>query len=93
MMNWVYLFLLVATAKAAEVVYEWDLQAIVRNDMSPDCMNIKNARRGLFLVGQGGESEFPGPLVEANEGDTIRVRTEYCLVVIVSYTASYPRSV
>jgi hypothetical protein len=62
--------------QAAEVVYDWKLDAVLRNDLSPDCMDIKNARRGMFLVVDDKKGpQFPGPLVEANEGDTIRVST------------------
>jgi hypothetical protein len=50
------------------------LDAVLRNDLSPDCMDIKNARRSMFLVVDHEKGpQFPGPLVEANEGDTIRV--------------------
>jgi hypothetical protein len=64
----------VAPTRAAEVVYDWVLKAVLQNALSPDCMDIKNARRGMFLVvDDKAGPQFPGPLVEANEGDTIRV--------------------
>jgi hypothetical protein len=63
-----------APTRAAEVVYDWVLKAVLQNNLSPDCMDIKNARRGMFLVvDDNAGPQFPGPLVEANEGDTIRV--------------------
>jgi len=61
-------------AQAADVFYEWDLEAILQNDLSPDCMNIQTERRSLFLVNEEEKgAQFPGPLIEANEGDTIHV--------------------
>jgi len=69
------LALLTSSAQAADVFYEWDLDAVLENSLSPDCLNIQNARRSMFLVNENGEGvQFPGPLLEANEGDTIHVR-------------------
>jgi hypothetical protein len=77
MRSLVWFFLLswgVAPTRAAEVIYHWKVDAVLRNDLSPDCMDIKTARRTMFLVVDDELGpQFPGPLLEANEGDTIRV--------------------
>jgi hypothetical protein len=70
------LLLLLGSAQSADVFYEWDLEAILDNTLSPDCMNVKDARRTMFLVANdtvAGGGLFPGPLIEATEGDTIHV--------------------
>lgn len=64
------LLLLFGVAKGKEVKYDWDLMPIVENSYSPDCMNVKDNHRSMFLV----DKSFPGPLIEADEGDTITVR-------------------
>jgi hypothetical protein len=68
--------LLLGSAQAADVFYEWDLEAILDNTLSPDCMNVKDARRTMFLVANDtvvGGGVFPGPMIEVTEGDTIHV--------------------
>jgi L-ascorbate oxidase len=62
--------LLVGVAKGKEVTYEWDLTPVIEDVYSPDCMNVKEERRSMFLASES----FPGPLIEADEGDTITVR-------------------
>jgi len=61
---------LLLSAHGAEVVYDWTLAPVLQNDLSPDCSNIQEARRYLFLA----QEQMPGPLIEAVEGDTIRLR-------------------
>jgi hypothetical protein len=63
------LFVLVLSVSGKDVYYQWDLESILSNDLSPDCMNVKDARRYSFLA----NGQLPGPVVEANEGDTIHV--------------------
>lgn len=53
-----------------EVTYEWNLDAKINNGKSPDCMNVGEERRSMFLA----QDSFPGPTIEADEGDTIKVR-------------------
>jgi FtsP/CotA-like multicopper oxidase with cupredoxin domain len=67
--SFILLFLMeIVTAK--DVTYDWTLQSVVSEVYSPDCMNTKEERRSMFLV----EDSFPGPTIEADEGDTIIVR-------------------
>jgi len=63
--------------QAKDVHYVWELDSILENEMSPDCMNVKDARRYSFLA----ERSFPGPLIEVEEGDIIHVRTVKCELV------------
>lgn len=58
------------TCSAKNVSYEWTLKTQVGDAYSPDCMNAKEERRSLFLA----ENSFPGPTIEADEGDTIIIR-------------------
>lgn len=64
------LFLLVELATGKDVVYDFFLNTEIDKSLSPDCMNVVEERRTLFLANES----FPGPLIEADEGDTITVR-------------------
>jgi FtsP/CotA-like multicopper oxidase with cupredoxin domain len=57
-------------AVAKDVFYEFQLDTEVDNALSPDCMNVREEHRSLFLV----NGLFPGPLVEVDEGDNVTVR-------------------
>jgi FtsP/CotA-like multicopper oxidase with cupredoxin domain len=69
------LFLLASFAKlphcmfGKDVYYNWTLTPFIDSLYSPDCMNTNYARRSMFLA----EKSFPGPLIEADEGDKIIV--------------------
>lgn len=64
------LWLVVAPViQAKDVFYSFELDAVLENELSPDCMNIQGARRYMFLANQ----QMPGPLIEADEGDTVHV--------------------
>jgi hypothetical protein len=66
--------------QAKDVYYVWELDSILENDMSPDCMNVKEARRYSFLA----ERSLPGPLIEVEEGDIIHVRFHFsCRIGVV----------
>lgn len=54
---------------AKDVYFSWDLDSVLKNEMSPDCMSVKEARRYSFLA----EHSMPGPLIEVNKGDIIHV--------------------
>jgi FtsP/CotA-like multicopper oxidase with cupredoxin domain len=54
------------------VTYDWTLKASIGDKYSPDCMNSKEFRRSVFLA----DDTFPGPVIEAEEGDTIIVRID-----------------
>lgn len=58
--------------KAEDHVFEWDLEAVLDNDLSPDCMNIKDNRRFLFLANRS----LPGPVIDVTEGDSLTVRNQ-----------------
>jgi Multicopper oxidase len=64
------LFLLAGLVSGKDVVYDLHLETEIDNALSPDCMNVVEERRSLFIA----DGSFPGPLIEADEGDTIRVR-------------------
>jgi FtsP/CotA-like multicopper oxidase with cupredoxin domain len=66
----VLLILCFGVANGKNVTYDWTLQASVGETLSPDCMNAKELRRSMFLA----NNTFPGPVIEAEEGDTITVR-------------------
>jgi FtsP/CotA-like multicopper oxidase with cupredoxin domain len=66
------LFLFFSLVTGKNVAYDWTLKAAVGETYSPDCMNAKEFRRSMFLA----QDSFPGPLIEAEEGDTITVRIE-----------------
>lgn len=69
-------------ARAAEDhLFEWDLDAILNNDFSPDCMNVKDNRRTMFLANH----LLPGPVIDVMEGDTITV----CVCLFVCTTRSF----
>jgi FtsP/CotA-like multicopper oxidase with cupredoxin domain len=56
--------------------YDFVLSAKVGEAYSPDCENIQMQRRWLFLAedtANGVPPSMPGPLIEATEGDTIRL--------------------
>jgi FtsP/CotA-like multicopper oxidase with cupredoxin domain len=55
---------------AADVYYDWELHAVLSNEYSVDCMNMKDQSRHVFLA----EHSFPGPTIDVNEGDTVHVR-------------------
>jgi L-ascorbate oxidase len=62
---------------AAEVFYDFQLSPVLGNIFSPDCQNLQAQRRWLFLAKEAdtrAPNPMPGPLIEANEGDTIVVR-------------------
>jgi len=68
-------------ADAKEVVYNWKLVSVLGNEYSPDCENVQQDRRWLYLAQPMDESgnplgppTMPGPLVEATEGDTIVIK-------------------
>ena len=56
----------------AVVEYEWTLTSFIdKNGLrSPDCLNNFEERRSMFVA----NNLFPGPTIEANEGDTIIVK-------------------
>ena len=66
--------------QAAEVFYDLELQPVLGTRFSPDCQNVQEQRRWLFLAKDKNSNsttdEFStiGPLIEANEGDTVVVR-------------------
>jgi L-ascorbate oxidase len=64
------LLLATISAQGKNVTFDWTLQPVIGEEYSPDCMNVKEERRSMFLV----EDSFPGPTLEADEGDTIIVR-------------------
>jgi hypothetical protein len=67
------LLLLVSSStfvKAADVFYDWELHAVLSNDYSVDCMNMKDQGRNVFLA----ENSYPGPVIDVMEGDTVHVR-------------------
>ena len=47
----------------------WVFEPILNNELSPDCMNVVEARRYLFLANES----LPGPTIDVNEGDIVRV--------------------
>jgi hypothetical protein len=54
--------------------YEWTIAA--KTNVSPDCQNTQSLRRYTVLAEDTLNDvpfAFPGPLIEADEGDTIRV--------------------
>jgi FtsP/CotA-like multicopper oxidase with cupredoxin domain len=63
------LFLLTGLVSGKDVAYHLYLDSEIDNTLSPDCMNVVEERRSLFLADQS----FPGQLIEADEGDTITV--------------------
>ena len=79
------LWILPGAVNSEEVVnYEFTLKSVLGNAYSPDCQNLQQQRRWLFLASEGNHMESgearstgptsPGPTIEANEGDTIVVR-------------------
>lgn len=48
----------------------WVFEPIINNELSPDCMNVVEARRYLFLTNES----LPGPTIDVNEGDVVRVK-------------------
>lgn len=63
-------------SEAAEVFYDFEVRPVLGNSFSPDCQNLQLQRRWLYLAKERGDESFsdPGPLIEANEGDTVVVR-------------------
>lgn len=66
---------------AEEIVYNMNLKSVLGNVWSPDCQNLQQLRRWLFLahlVDEAGDDltapSMPGPLIEATEGDTLVIR-------------------
>jgi Multicopper oxidase len=53
-----------------DVSYDFRLDTEIDSALSPDCMNVKEVRRSLFLA----NGMFPGPPIEVNEGDNVTVR-------------------
>lgn len=64
-----WLCVLKVVVQAKDVYFNLELEAVLENELSPDCMNIQQARRYMFLANR----QMPGPLIEADEGDTIHV--------------------
>ncbi len=66
----------VVTSYAEEIVYNMHLKSVLSNVYSPDCQNLQEERRWLFLaeVDEAVGPTMPGPLIEATEGDTIVVK-------------------
>jgi L-ascorbate oxidase len=67
-------------ASAKTVEYEFTVSSKLGDEYSPDCQNVKQQRRYLFLASDNNtnnttasSSIMPGPLLEAIEGDTIRL--------------------
>ncbi|KAL3912025.1 MAG: hypothetical protein SGILL_007048, partial [Bacillariaceae sp.] len=64
---------------AAMREYHFDIDPKLGDAYSPDCQNVKEQRRFLSLVGNSLNTSddsgpsMPGPLIEADEGDTIRI--------------------
>jgi FtsP/CotA-like multicopper oxidase with cupredoxin domain len=67
--GFVVLLFLAVSSHAKDVYYEWELDAVLEDALSPDCMNVKQARRHLFLANRS----LPGPLIDVEEGDTVHV--------------------
>jgi Multicopper oxidase len=61
---------LFGAAMGKDVFYDFQLDTKTANSLSPDCMNVREERRTMFLA----NGLFPGPVIEANEGDNITVR-------------------
>jgi FtsP/CotA-like multicopper oxidase with cupredoxin domain len=61
---------LFGAAMGKDVFYDFQLDTKTVNSLSPDCMNVREERRTMFLV----NGLFPGPVIEANEGDNITIR-------------------
>jgi FtsP/CotA-like multicopper oxidase with cupredoxin domain len=57
--------------------YTFEVEPKVGDAYSPDCQNVKEQRRWLNLVTdvdtEAATAMMPGPLIEADEGDTIRL--------------------
>jgi FtsP/CotA-like multicopper oxidase with cupredoxin domain len=56
--------------------YTFDIQSKLGEVYSPDCQNVQEQRRWLTLVSEPTkdiDAAMPGPLIEAIEGDTIRI--------------------
>jgi L-ascorbate oxidase len=64
------LFLLIGTTspliKAKDLYYDFKATPVIDDGLSPDCFS----RRPMFLI----NGLFPGPVIEADEGDTIHVQ-------------------
>lgn len=58
--------MLAPTTLAKDVYYDFRATPIINDDLSPDCFS----RRPMFLI----NGQFPGPTIEAEQGDTIHVR-------------------
>jgi L-ascorbate oxidase len=63
---------------AAVREFHFDIEPMLGDAYSPDCQNTKEQRRFLSLVkdsmnDDGSNPSMPGPLIEADEGDVIRV--------------------
>ena len=69
------LLFLVGNASAKTVDYEFTVSSKLGDEYSPDCQNVKQQGRYLFLASDKNTtaSIMPGPLLEATEGDTIRL--------------------
>lgn len=52
--------------QAKDVFYEFQAKPVIDDGLSPDCFS----RRPMFLI----NNLFPGPTIEADEGDTIHVQ-------------------
>jgi Multicopper oxidase len=53
-----------------DVSFDFHLDTEIDSALSPDCMNVKEVRRSLFLS----NGMFPGPPIEVDEGDNVTVR-------------------
>ena len=76
---WLCTLLLTTTTIVSGAIVEYDfvLGSKLDNRYSPDCQHLESQQRSLFLAGaEGSESNaiFPGPTIEAQEGDTIKLR-------------------
>lgn len=66
------LLFLAHVTRAEQVSFEWNLDAILDSNLSPDCMNLAKQGRYVYLA----EESLPGPIIDVNEGDEVTVSRE-----------------